>query len=309
MRRELLACALTLACAASARAAASTAGITLRRPVSARAAALAESYAAVAGGASSLGANPAGLVGARCPELESAFTSGILDDAFGFLGYAHPVSAGVLAAAVAYYDAGKVELVFPGGAQETRAAQRDIVGQAGWAKDLGAGFSAGVLGKFYRFELAQEARASGFAADGGLQWAVPLRGLRLGASVSNLGPGVKYESESNPLPLTARFGAAWTLASRPPDPAQNDTGTRLTLLADGVKVRDEKAYGSVGGEFGIEVGSSMELALRAGWAFNHGSDGAAFGLGVREGRFTLDYALAAKRELGNVHHVSLGVRF
>jgi len=291
---------LMLAGFGHARAAGLTGGVSLRRPVSARVVGLAETFAAAAGGASSLGTNPAGLTGAERPELTSTFTSGVVDDAFGFLGYAHPTRLGVAAAALAYYDAGKVELSFPGGVKETRTAQRDMIFQTGWAKALGAGLSAGILAKFYRFELAQEAHASGLAADAGLQWAVPLPGLRIGGSISNLGQAVRFESESDPLPLTARLGAAWTLRS---------ADTRLTLLVDGVKVRDEAAYPSAGGEFCLAFGPTTELALRGGWIFNHASDGAAFGLGVREGRFTLDYALAAKGILGNVHHVSLAVRF
>lgn len=310
MRRILLLAALALACAAHARAAGLTGGGSLRRPVSARVVGLAETFAAAAGGASSLGTNPAGLTGAERPELQSTFTSGVLDDAFGFLGYAHPTRLGVAAAALAYYDGGDVELSFPGGVKETRKAQRDMIFSAGWAKTLGAGLSAGFLAKFYRFELAQEARASGLAADAGLQWATPLPGLRLGGAISNFGQSVKFESESDPLPLTTRFGAEWTLSARPAEgEAEYYSGTRLTLLVDGVKVRDEAAYPSAGGEFCLQVGSSTELALRGGWIFNHASDGAAFGLGVKEGRFTADYALAAKGILGNVHHVSLAVRF
>lgn len=312
MRRLILLAVLALACARPARAssAGSTGGVSLRRPVSARVVGLAESFAAAAGGASSLGSNPAGAAAAARPELESTFTSGVVDDAFGFLGYAHPTRLGVAAAGLAYYDAGSVELAFPGGAKETRTAQRDMILQAGGAKTLGAGLSAGVLAKFYRFELAQEARASGWAADAGLQWASPLEGLRLGGAIQNLGQAVRFESESDPLPLTARFGAAWTLSMKPAQRAESYyTGTRLTLLADGVKIRDEAAYPSVGGEFCLEVGASTELALRGGWIFNHASDGAAFGLGLREGRFAVDYALAAKGILGSIHHVSLAVRF
>ena len=311
MRRPLLLAALTLALPASARAAAVTGGATLRRTVSVRAIALGESYAAIAGGVDSLSSNPAGAAGAARPELETTFASGVIDDSFGFLGYAHPTRIGVLSAAAAYYDAGKILLTFPGGAQETRVAQRDMVAQTGWATNLGAGFSAGVLGKFYRFELAQEARATGAAGDAGLQWATPLPGLRLGAAMQNMGPSLKFESESDPLPLTTRFGAAWTFNFRPKSEVEGSysTGTRLTFLADGVKVRDEKMASSAGGEFVLDVDDSTSLALRGGWIFGRALDGASFGAGVREGRFTVDYALAAKRSLGNVHHVGLGIRF
>ena len=83
MRGPLLAATVLLASATPAAAAGSP---TLRRALSVRSAALADAYAAVPGGLSSLGTNPAGLVAAKRPELDTTFESGVLDDTSGYRG-------------------------------------------------------------------------------------------------------------------------------------------------------------------------------------------------------------------------------
>ncbi|MBI4060765.1 MAG: PorV/PorQ family protein [Elusimicrobia bacterium] len=299
--------ALLLLSAAPTQAAGSP---TLRRSLSPRAAAMADAYAAVPGGLSSLGANPAGRAAARRAQLETAFTSGVLDDSFGFIGWAQPLPAGAAAAGLSYYDAGKVDLHFANGAAETRTAQRDYVGHLAWGLPLPGGLAVGAAGKHYRFELAQEARAAGFAADVGAQWKTPLPGLSLGAALQNAGPGVKFERESDPLPLTTRGGASWSWKSgEAKDVDSYVTVTRLLASAEAIKTRDEALIGALGSELAMDFGAATSIALRAGWRLNSDFARLTVGVGMREGRFSLDYAMAEKRTLGQAHHVGFGVRF
>lgn len=309
--RSIAAVMLSLALASNAAAAGSP---TLRRSLSARSAAMADAYAAVAGGLSSLSTNPAGLAAARRPQLDTTFTSGVLDDSFGFLGWAQPLPLGTVAAGLSYYDAGKVDLRYTGGRIETRTAQRDFVGHLAWGLPLPGGLSVGATGKYYRFELAQEAKAAGFAGDAGVQWKTPLKGLALGAALQNAGPGVKFEVERDPLPMTARGGASWSWASRPAASTKEEslssvTGTRFLASAEAVKVRDEAVIGALGSELAMDFGASTTIALRAGWRLNSDAARLTVGVGMREGRFMLDYAMAEKRTLGQVHHAGFGVRF
>lgn len=304
---------LALLLAAQARAVTAP---TLRRSLSARAAAMADAYTAVAGGISSLSTNPAGLAAAKRPQLDTLFASGVLDDTFGFFGWAQPLPFGVAAAGLSYYDAGKVDLHFTGGRTETRTAQRDFIGHLAWGMPLPGGLSVGATGKFFRLELAQEARATGVAGDFGVQWATPLKGLSLGAALQNAGPGVKFEVDTEPLPLTTRGGASWSWVSSPvkagatdPMTMRDHTGTRVILAAEAIKARDEAVVGALGSEFAVDFGPATSVALRAGWRLNSDSTRLTVGVGVREGRFTLDYALAEKRSLGQAHTVGLGVRF
>lgn len=307
MRRLLL--AVLLAAPAAARAAGTTAGTTLRRPVSARAAAMADSLTALSAGSDAFGSNPAGLTTPRA-EARSLFSHGSVEDSFGFLGAVVPWRGAALGGGLAYYDAGRIDVVSAPGVRETRSAQRDMVGSLGGAVPLGAGLHAGGLARFYRFELGGEARASGCAFDGGARWDAPLPGLSLGVAVQNIGAGVRYEVDSDPLPLTGRAGAAWTW-SRAATKAEEMvySGTSLTLSADAVKTRDERLRGGVGAEFGLDFLSDASVLLRGGWKLGSETDFITAGLGIRERRFRMDYALGARHDLGAVHHVSLGTRF
>lgn len=304
--------ALLLAAAlAAAPSAASAAGLQiLRRTLSARAAGMADAFAAVPGGLDSLEANPAGLAASTKTEVTSQFASGVLDDTFGFLGAARPLPLGVLAAGVSYYDAGKVDLHFTGGGTAVRTAQRDFVGHFAWAVPLPGGLSAGATVKPWRSELAQEARASGVAADFGGQWKTPVPGLVLGASYANAGKGARYEQETESLPSVARGGASWTWTGRPAKEIDSTfSSTRLLVSAEALKERDQKTAAAVGAEFGLRFFSDAEGAIRAGWTLNSDAARLNIGLGLREGRWSLDYALDEKRTLGVAHHVGFGVRF
>ena len=288
-----------------------TAASTLRRSLGSRAVALGEAYAAVEGGPSSMGYNPAALSGLQRPALETTYVQGIVDDHFGFMGYAHPASGATWMLGAAYYDAGRIRISLSNGFTDTRNAQQDMVALGGLSLPLGRGLSAGGLFKVFRLTLADEARAGGYAGDAGLLWRTPLRGLNLGASAQNLGPEVKFEKEGDPLPLTTRFGAAYLLDLERAGLLQEASYvfTRFLLTADGIKVREERLAAGLGLEMGMPLGAGAQAALRFGYVLNRDLDSFTFGIGLAEKRFSLDYALAVKRAINNAHHFTFGVRF
>jgi hypothetical protein len=202
-------------------------------------------------------------------------------------------------------------LSFSNGTQSSVVAEEDYIGMLGWSMKLGGGLSAGVTARVFRFELAQQAAATGFAGDAGLQWASPLEGLTLGAAIQNAGAELKFEDAADPLPLTARAGAAYAYTWRP-DPSIAGTyytDMRFTATADAEQVRGETAFPAVGAEVAIDIGSGS-VALRGGWSFDPQlSSGLTFGAGLREGRFLLSYAQVSTGELGMVEDGSLTVKF
>ncbi|HXT00167.1 MAG TPA: PorV/PorQ family protein [Elusimicrobiota bacterium] len=312
MRRAApLAVLLALAPAGASAASASNGAAVLRLPLSARAAALGGGTSALAAGLDSFGVNPAGVAGGDGPELLTSYFTGAADDSFGFFGYARPTKAGTPMAGFAYYDAGNLPVVNLDGTTQNVTAERDYVASLGWALPLGGGVSVGAIGKGYKLTLAQSASAAGFAADFGARWATPVKGLSLGAALLNVGPDVKFEQSGDPLPRAARGGAAWTFVnSTPSDFATEYSGIAVTFAADAVSVRDEGVTAEAGAEAAVSIGKSAVVSLRLGNQFNSASDGGlSFGVGVREGRFSGDYALTSRGALGNVQDFSIGVRF
>ena len=247
-----------------------------------------------------MGYNPAGLAAAPKPLLQTAFTNGIGDDHLSFTGYAHQLPFGVLTAGFLYYDAGTIDLNLSNGVTGPRKAEQDFVEMAGLSVPLPAGLAAGATFKYYSLTLAEAAHAAGAALDGGLLWHSPVRGLNLGASLQNLGQDVKFEQDGDPLPFTTRAGLAY--AFTPP------AGARHLLTADLIKIRNRRTSAGAGFELGLPVGGG-EADLRLGYLLNRDSDSLTAGVGLKEGRLSLSYALGVKRSVSNVHNVSLGVEF
>lgn len=290
-----------------------TAASTLQRPLAARPMGMGEAFSAVDGGLDSLGYNPAGLARLDRPELETSYIHGIAGDDFGFLGYAHPLPFGTITGGLVYYNAGAININLSDGTNETRTAQQDMVGLLSAGIPLGWGLCVGGTAKIYRFELAQEAKASGFAGDLGALWHSPLRGLNLGASLQNLGPDVRFEQTGDPLPVTTRFGAAYDFSLAKYHWIQEGGFgvSRFLVTADAVKLRDQKdLLPATGLEMGMGLGEDGYGALRFGYLFSRDISNFTFGVGFREGRWRLDYALGVGRaDVTSTHHVTVGASF
>jgi hypothetical protein len=286
-----------------------TGGSTLARSVSPRAIAMGEAFSAVAGDLDSLGYNPAGLSGLAQPELMAQYTHGIVDDSFGSFSYAHPTPFGSLWAGLSYYDAGSIHLQLSDGTDTTARAAQDFVYYAGAAVKLPGGLSVGATAKAYRFELAERAKATGFAADGGALWKTPLKGLSFGASARNLGPDVKYEQVGDPLPTEYRAGAAYAVEFKNLSEETPYSSSQFMLTADGVFPQKNKAMANVGGEMRLSFSATGWMALRCGYIFNSDPGSLNLGVGFKEGHFLFDYAASLKRDVGNVNHFAIGVLF
>ncbi len=307
MRRALWA-ALCLALPAAAFGEAGlTGGTTLTRPTSARAIAMGEAFTGVAGGIDSLGYNPAGLIGEKRARLSTFYTQGIAQDHFSFAGYAHPVPFGVVSVSGLYYNAGGVNLNLNGNNQ-TVIAEEDFAGMVSAAVPGPDGLSFGGTAKYYHFNLAQQATATGFAGDLGALWQSPISGLTLGASLSQLGPDVKFEQAGDPLPQTARAGAGYRLDLRPAADAPI-AFSYILLTADAVRVKDMPAAAAGGIELAARVFKTGQIALRMGYVVNSDINSFSTGVGLREGRFVVDYALGVSRVFDNTQNVTLGILF
>ena len=125
---------------------------------------------------------------------------------------------------------------------------------------------------------------------------------RFGFSVLNVGPGMRYLSQRDPLPLTLSAGTAYRL------------GGVLQLALDvRQEVHDKRT--SVG--FGTEYSVLPALSLRAGYASAMAQEtggsgplnGLGGGVGLKMGSWRADYTFTPFGTLGNVQRISLGARW
>mgnify|MGYP001578545622 CR=1 FL=1 len=173
---------------------------------------------------------------------------------------------------------------------------RDLAVALNYGIQMSEYITLGAAAKYVGSEI-DDVRASGFAADFGVQMRLRnIEDLTIGASVTNVGTGLKFIRTRDDFPTTFRLGAAYRIRSM-----------KLLLAADAVKSLDRDFDGGVGAEWRpVEI-----LKLRVGYR-TQGDDvgeGLTAGLGVNLAGLEIDYAYVPYGVLGDAHRVSAAYLF
>lgn len=263
--------------------------------------------------------NPAGLSSVLTRQAMASGVPYVQGAHYGFLGFAQPLETllskprreltptglGTLAFGLTYFSAGALNEVDNTGRPSGRTfSPADIAFTGGWGGAIARNLDFGVAVKIIRSQI--QASASTAAADAGAR----LR-LRLGpvpvafsGSLHNAFGQLKFQSEADPLPLTARAGLAAELLHKPV----------VTVAFDAVMPRDNMAYPAIGAEVNYQIERRFAVAGRAG--FNgmttrgqlEGSSAFTIGGGISVLRATFDYAWQPFGILGNAHRFTLSFR-
>ncbi|HAH05534.1 MAG TPA: hypothetical protein DCM05_03255 [Elusimicrobia bacterium] len=266
----------------------------------ARPEAMGGAYTALADDVSALHYNPAGLSSVLKKEAGITHTEYLLGSKFDFVGYAHPTKLGTFGLGFVRLDTGN---------QEARNADRQAIGgfsaadsayTLGFSRRLSV-VSLGANIKYLESKIGSDS-ASTFAMDLGA--ARQLGKFSLGLSVLNVGQGMKFISQRDPLPLTFSVGGAYRL------------GGALNLALD---VRHEPNDRRTDIGLGTEYAVLPMFSLRAGYATagsitsaRNGSsplNGLGGGFGLKLKGYRADYTFTPFGDLGNVQRISLGVGF
>lgn len=225
-----------------------------------------------------------------------------------YVAYVHPMAGRAVAGSLSRFSVGSFDSYNANGVRRGEVDSSDIAlglsygHRLGLVSNRGPSLSLGLGGKWIRESLGRFS-AQTFAVDLGLlatQWEWLLgeraRGLKLGAAVRNIGPGLKFHSESAPLPRT--FSAGLALERRPwKDP--------LTVALDFKSAVDDGNSFS----FGVEYRLRRVLAVRTGYVAGQDEGlGVRFGFGVELKRIAMEYAIAGFGSLGSMHRFGLTLR-
>ncbi|MFI5363540.1 MAG: PorV/PorQ family protein [Elusimicrobiota bacterium] len=263
----------------------------------ARPAAMGGAYTALATDSSALLYNPAGLARVRSNEatfMHNAYVAGITQE------YAAYVSPRGWGANVNFLNSGGVSNTTnsnPDGAGLGSAGLYDLAFSGGFGRAFGDALSLGAEIKYIRESIAGIAGA-GAAFDLGALYAAPsLPGLALGLSLQNAGPTVKYEGETQNLPLTLRGGAAYAFEA---------AGQKCAASFDVVKERSSGPSVALG----LETVLAAAVPIRLGLATNASAGpGLTTGVGYVHDGFSFDYAFVPFGDLGSVNRLSLTFRW
>lgn len=300
--------------------------------VGARTAAMAGTYGSVAGDATDMFANPAGLALIEGFDASMNINNWIVDTKhYGTaLAYNHPVlgTFGIGIVSMDYGDLYRTE-VYDGedpilrqegyietgtfsvveyavGVSYARQISSPffVGGQVRYAKqDLGTVL---IYDELEGVEVDKDNNISNLVFDFGTLYYTGWHDLRFGVSFRNFSNQNDYFNQRMELPLTFDFGVAMDVLTLLPAPSRH---SQLTVALDAVHPRDaqERLH------LGMEYGYHDSLFLRGGYRFNYDEEGLTAGLGVRTGidglRLRADYAYSAFGQFfGSVHRVSLGLQ-
>ena len=267
--------------------------------VGARALGMGGAYTALADDANALYWNPAGLSKLEKREFTASHAEMFESTRLDFLAYAHPVGDGAFAAGLTYLSQGKIDGRDSLGRQTAGYDASDAAVNLGYARKLEA-VDLGATIKYLRSHIGST-EAQGAAVDIGVKRAFDR--ISVGAALRNLGPGLKFGDQRNDLPLRLAAGAAYKFKGGHAAVAEVVNGPRGAGTG-----------GSFGGEFqavknvSLRAGYTTQTAITGGSGFD-AARGLAMGLGVRNEKWSLDYAVLPSGELGRSHRFTFGARW
>lgn len=289
--------ALVLAPSAALAQAGSTGFASLKLGVGARPMGMGSAYVALADDPTATYWNAAGLAGLRGTQLTVMHNEWIQDFRHEYAAVGTPLGKGALGFSFSGFYTSELEGRDDVGNVTQPFGFNDIAMTAGYGRPIAAGLDAGAAVRYVREMIADE-DATTIAFDLGTRYRVGESGLALGAAVQNIGGKPKFVQESFDLPMTMRFGAAWT---RP----LGGLRSQGTITSEIRKARSEDARFHLGGELLYRE----RIALRAGGKFGYDEEDLSFGIGIAHAKIRFDYALVPlTSDLGTAHLFSLTAR-
>jgi len=286
----------------------------LRLNPSAREAAMGNAGAATVNGAPATFMNPAGLGSSKNGQVFLTHSQGIFNTSLNAVSFSHPLKSldgretkypYVIGISAVHLNHGKLTSRDETGQNTGSFDATDTVFglSVGWS--MKTHMSLGFTLKQIQQKIGSES-AEGFAFDVGTQMGTPIQGLKVAASINNVGQKMKFLNGEFSLPTSANIGFGYLIK-------------KVKFVADAKFYNGGQTDISFGTEF-LPVGN---VALRLGYVNTLGVgslpllNGGAFsqlsrfaaGIGLRLGSYRFDYALLPNRTLDETHRISFGAHF
>ncbi|MBI4424751.1 MAG: PorV/PorQ family protein [Elusimicrobia bacterium] len=299
MRRSILAALLGAQAAAGAAAPGKASLEFLRLDIGPRQVGMGQAGVALGGDPYAAAYNPALLASLRSRELAVSHVEWLPGIRYQDYLYAHPTRAGSFGARLQRLDYGEIAAYDAVGARSGQVTASDLLAGFGYARRFfDPGVSLGASAKLARESLAGVA-AQAWAFDLGASWtprAGPLPpGTTCGLAARNVGPSVRFDHGSAPLPLDVAVGASAPLF-------EDSLSLALDLHLPGLRAPRANA--------GAEYRVAETVTLRAGVEVPQAEGpGLRAGIGFRLRAVRVDYAFSPMGALGHTHHMGLSIPF
>ncbi len=270
----------------------------LKVGIGARAVGMSEAFTAAADDAFALYWNPAGIAGVSGVDLGLMHAEWFQDVRLEYFGAVMGRGKNAFGLSFTFNTTGDIERRDGPSAEPLGTFDaHDLAWGFSYARRLNGRWRAGGSLKAL-YEKIHLDGGWGWALDAGVLYDTPINGLTAGGSVRNLGPKMTLKDESFKLPSVVTLGLCYR-----PEKLQFESGG-LLLGVDLSKPVDNRLRIHLGGEWHLQD----LVALRSGYGIGYDERGLAAGLGLHQGRWSIDYAwVPYSSDLGDTHRISLGI--
>lgn len=294
--RYVAAVAGIAACAAAAgfcAGAGTDGGFLVTQKADAVSVALGEAYTGMTGDLAAVPYNPAGLLG--IPEKTAMFSyrQGMSGLKTGGIHVGLGREKQAFAAGVTAFNAGQAEMLDSMGNEISFTTQQDYLATLTYARAFevfGEEFSLGGNVKYLTSRLADAVSAASVSLDAGASYSLTER-TQAGLSVLNIGQGMKYLEETDPLPLVIRGGITHRFG---------DELLNFDVLQSG--------NNGIKAQAGFETTVANVLRLRGGYRMGYDSDTVTVGLGLNMRDFSINYCSTLLNPIEPGHVLSITYR-
>jgi hypothetical protein len=297
MKKMILILTLGLMSARIAGAEGTSAASFLKMGAGARAAAMGESFVAIANDATATYWNPAGVARIEEIQVSAMQNTHVEDTSYQHLAAVKPFGRFGVGLSAARMNYGSIDRYTAIGAKDGSFTASSLAAGVTLAGRVGDDIFIGGTLKMIQ-ESIENVSGTGMAADLGFLYDV--NGYTIGASAQNIGPAMKMVQESFALPMTIRMGVSTTVLDK------------KMLVSGGFSKANDSAIAL---QTGLEYSLASFFKIRGGYKLTSGASdlgglvGITGGFGVEFNRFNLDYSVTPFGDLGLSHRVSLMFRF
>ncbi|MEF3280589.1 MAG: PorV/PorQ family protein [Elusimicrobiota bacterium] len=279
----------------------------LKFSYSARQSSLAGAYSAIGDDSNAIFSNPAGIIDAENKQLGVGFVNYLLDSKSGFISYKTQAKNSDIAFGVIGFEVDSIdkrtkdyEGIVPseGSFNSTDMSFLFAYAKKDFASSLLDNLNAGFVFKFINSKI-DSSSAQSIAFDLGFLYRYSSN-INISFVLSNLGTKMKYEQESDNIPLSLKAGFLYKIDKK------------ANIVAEVEEfIYDEKFYPSIGAEWYLKE----SFVLRGGYRFGYDTSnlgsmvGFAAGFGIITKEVGFNYAYVPFGDLGNINRFDIQLKF
>ncbi|OGS21680.1 MAG: hypothetical protein A2252_11790 [Elusimicrobia bacterium RIFOXYA2_FULL_39_19] len=271
----------------------------LSQTTGARAMGMGEAFTAISDDANAIYWNPSGMANMTKKEFSAMHLSGFVDNTYTSMAFAYPGSTLVFGGGVMMYDGGSFELNTVSETKMLKAQTDNLVVLSVAKKDFITGQSSawnvGASFKYLSSTLIEKYSANTYALDFGVL--TKSEKTSVGFLIQNIGSGIMYFEETDPLPMNIRAGVAYKM--------QDSYLSDVTVSGEVVKPFEEEVKVHLGAEYWY----AKLLALRVGFKTGYSLESYTAGIGIHVTGYQFDMGFGPMGVLGNVNRISFTAKF